>query len=54
MPDRQTKVQIVPALSIDAMHLSIARDIGARVIVTADRIMVEAANLLGFQVVRFD
>ncbi|KHD08307.1 hypothetical protein PN36_11100 [Candidatus Thiomargarita nelsonii] len=40
--------------SLDAMHLSIARDIGARVIVTADRVMVEAANLLGFQVVRFD
>ncbi len=26
--------------SLDAMHLSIGRDIGARVIVTADRVMV--------------
>jgi len=36
------------------MHLSIARDIGAQVIATADKVMVEAAKQLGIQVVRFD
>jgi hypothetical protein len=40
--------------TLDAMHLSIARDIGAQVIATADKVMVEAAKLLGIQVVRFD
>ena len=40
--------------TLDAMHLSLARDIGAQVIATADKVMVEAAKLLGIQVVRFD
>jgi len=40
--------------TLDAIHLSIAKDIGAEGIATADKVMVEAGKLLDFQVVRFD
>ncbi len=40
--------------TLDAIHLSIAKDIGAGIIATADKTMAEAGKLLDFQVVRFD
>jgi predicted nucleic acid-binding protein len=39
---------------LDALHLTIARDLGARQLATADRVMARAAEAMGFAVVRFD
>ncbi|HEC84155.1 MAG: VapC toxin family PIN domain ribonuclease [Candidatus Parabeggiatoa sp. nov. 2] len=39
--------------ALDAMHLSIANDIGAEIIATADRIMAEACRLQGIKVIGF-
>jgi predicted nucleic acid-binding protein len=39
--------------TLDAMHLAIAGEIGAEIVATADRIMAEAAEALGLEVVRF-
>ena len=39
--------------TLDALHLAIAREIGAEILATADRIMAEAAEALGLEVVRF-
>lgn len=43
----------IPVRSLDAMHLVIAKEAGAEVLVTADRIMADAAHALEFEVVRF-
>ncbi len=40
--------------TLDALHLAIARDLGAPLIATADRIMAKAAADLGLEVERFD
>ena len=40
--------------TLDLLHLAIAREAGAAVIATADRVMAEAAAILDFRVVRFD
>lgn len=42
-----------PLRTLDALHLAIALDLGAKVIATADRIMAGAAAALGFDVKRF-
>ncbi len=39
---------------LDALHLAIARDIGAPLIATADLTMANAAAALGLDVARFD
>ena len=43
----------VPLRTLDALHLTIANDIPVEMIATADRIMCQAAQLLGFEVVLF-
>jgi predicted nucleic acid-binding protein len=43
----------IPIRTLDALHLTIAKDHGADVIVTADRIMAGAGQALGFSVVKF-
>ncbi len=40
--------------SLDALHLAIARDLDSPLIATADRVMIAAAEALGFSVARFD
>ena len=37
-----------------ALHLAVARDAAATTIASADGVMIEAAQSLGFEVVRFD
>lgn len=44
----------VPLRTLDALHLAIARAVGARGIATADRVMAAGAEELGFQVFRFN
>lgn len=43
----------IPVRTLDAMHLVIAKEIGADLLVTADHIMAEAAEALSLKVVRF-
>ena len=43
----------IPVRSLDAMHLVIAKEIGADIIVTADKVMADAATAYSFEVVRF-
>ncbi len=43
----------IPVRSLDAMHLVIAKEIGADVLVTADNVMAEAATAYDFEVVKF-
>ena len=43
----------IPVRSLDAMHLVIAKEIGADVLVTADKVMADAAKAFEFEVVRF-
>ncbi len=43
-----------PLRTLDALHLSIARRLGTERLVTADRIMIGAAQAIGFKVVPFD
>jgi predicted nucleic acid-binding protein len=43
----------IPVRSLDAMHLVIAKEIGADVLVTADKVMADAATAFEFEVVRF-
>jgi predicted nucleic acid-binding protein len=43
----------IPVRSLDAMHLVIARETGADILATADRIMADAAKLLEFEVILF-
>lgn len=40
--------------TLDALHLTIAKEIQAEVVATADRIMAIGAEAMGFSVVRFD
>jgi predicted nucleic acid-binding protein len=42
-----------PLRTLDALHLTIAKEIGADVMVTADRVMAAAAGGMGFSVVDF-
>ncbi|HSO72847.1 MAG TPA: PIN domain-containing protein [Thermodesulfobacteriota bacterium] len=39
--------------TLDALHLALAREIGAEVLATADRNMADAAEAMGLEVVRF-
>ena len=43
-----------PLHTPDAFHLAIAREIQADLLVTADRVMINAATALGIGIVRFD
>ncbi len=43
----------IPVRSLDAMHLVIAKEISAGVLVTADKVMADAATAFEFEVVRF-
>lgn len=43
----------IPLRTLDALHLNIARELGARVLATADRIMASGGKALGLAVVRF-
>jgi predicted nucleic acid-binding protein len=43
----------VPLRTLDALHLTVARDIPADIIATADTVMTQAAQLLNFKVVLF-
>ncbi len=43
----------IPVRSLDAMHLVIAKEIGADVLVTADKVMADAATAYEFEVVKF-
>lgn len=43
----------IPVRSLDAMHLVIARETGAGILATADRIMADAAKVLEFEVLLF-
>lgn len=43
----------IPLRTLDAMHLSIAREIGASVLATSDRVMAAAAKAMQFEVVTF-
>jgi uncharacterized protein len=44
----------IPVRSLDAMHLVIAKEIGADALVTADKVMADAAKAFEFEVVRFE
>jgi predicted nucleic acid-binding protein len=44
----------VPLKTLDALHLMIAREIQAKILATADRIMIAGAKAMGFSVVGFD
>ena len=39
--------------TLDALHLALAREIGAEVLATADRVMAGAAEAMGLEVIRF-
>lgn len=43
----------LPLRTLDALHLSLAQDMGAHALATADDIMAKAANRLNFEVVFF-
>ena len=42
-----------PLRTLDALHLTVAADLGVSVLATADRVMANAAASMGFQVARF-
>ena len=42
-----------PLRTLDALHLTVAADLGVSVLATADRVMVDTAASMGFQVARF-
>ncbi len=44
----------LPLRTLDVLHLSIAQEIQADILVTADRVMAAGAKAMGFEVVRFD
>lgn len=48
------RLTTIPLRSLDAMHLSIAQDIGAKGLATADQTMIKAGERLGLTVHRFD
>ena len=43
----------IPLRTLDALHLTIAKEIGANYLATSDNIMAEGAKALGMSVVRF-
>lgn len=43
----------IPVRTLDALHLMIARELPAEVLITADRIMAKGAKALGMKVVQF-
>ena len=43
----------VPLRTLDALHLTIANDIPVKIIATADKVMAQSAQLLGFEIVLF-
>lgn len=43
----------VPLRTLDALHLTIASDIPVEEIATADKVMIQAAQLLNFEVIQF-
>ncbi|MEK7404548.1 MAG: type II toxin-antitoxin system VapC family toxin [Acidobacteriota bacterium] len=43
-----------PLRSLDALHLAVARDLGATLFATADRVLAAAAAALGIETARFD
>jgi len=43
----------IPLRTLDALHLSIARDLAADTLVTADHVMASAAKAMGIPVVKF-
>ena len=43
-----------PLRTLDAIHLSIACELGVKCLASADRVMLQAAEALGIEVVRFD
>lgn len=44
----------LPLRTLDALHLTIAKEIQTDILATADRIMAAGAKAMGFSVVRFD
>jgi predicted nucleic acid-binding protein len=42
-----------PLRTLDALHLAVARNLGLDTIATADTVMADAANAMGFTVARF-
>ncbi len=42
-----------PLRTLDALHLALARQLGAKELATADKTMADAASALGFEVARF-
>jgi len=50
-------IEGMPAVALrtlDALHLTLAHDLGATILATADKVMAEAAALLDIEIVRFD
>lgn len=43
----------LPLRTLDLLHLAIAKEIQAKILVTSDRIMAAGAKVMGFSVVRF-
>jgi predicted nucleic acid-binding protein len=43
----------IPLRTLDALHLSIARDLASDTLATADHIMASAAKAMGISVVKF-
>ena len=52
--DFLTRLKPHPLRTLDALHLAIARGLGAKRVATADRVMAAAATALGMDAVRFD
>jgi uncharacterized protein len=44
----------LPLATLDALHLSLVKEVGLESLATADRIMAEAAAALGLRVIRFN
>jgi hypothetical protein len=42
-----------PLRTLDALHLTLAADLGVSILANADGVMADAAVSMGFQVVRF-
>jgi len=54
--DAELMIEGLPTVALrtlDALHLSIAHEISASVIATADKVMAQAAELLEFEVIWF-
>ncbi len=54
--DAELMIESLPAIplrTLDALHLSVAHEISAKVLVTADRVMAQAAKQLEMEVIWF-